>query len=219
MSDPVAEFLAREDGAFEDLGDEIVPAAAPAAPAEQQQQQPAAVENGDFGADLAGFQNGIHGGGDSGVDLGALDNPRETPRDTPPVSNGRPSPTISMRSNTVREEPETIKKWRQDHEKLLKEKDEAEAKQKKEMEESARKELEAWKEKRRSEVAERKKQNREIEKKLQQEAKAAEKTGGDSWTEVAKLVDGVNPKVAAKNAAVDTSRMKQLILERKEQTA
>ncbi|KAI6186512.1 Clathrin light chain-like isoform X2 [Aphelenchoides besseyi] len=206
MSDPVAEFLAREDGAFEDFD---------SAPTNNQQEAPIVQENGEINNVIPepAVQNGIHTGGDSGVDLGALDNQREPT----PVSNGRSSPTISIRSNTVREEPETIKQWREDHAKLLKEKDEAEAKQKKEMEESAKKELEAWKQKRRAEVAERKKQNREIEKKLQQEAKATEK-GGSDWENVAKLVDSVSLKSAPKNAT-DTSRMKQLIIERKEQGA
>ncbi len=53
----------------------------------------------------------------------------------------------------------------------------------------------------------------EIEQKLQKEAKSEPKSG-DSWSQVAELVDNVSLKTASKNTS-DTSRMKSLILERK----
>jgi len=205
MDDPVAEFLAREDGALDDdidIGGGV------------QQAVPAQVENGAPPV----FQNGIgirHGeGADSGVDLAAgQDNSDDMP--SAPLSNGHghaPSLNSISSSSNLREEHETIKKWREEHAKLLKEKDEAEIKQKQAMHDSAVAELKAWKEKRKAEIVERKKKNREIEKQLQKEEKSAAKS--DGWSEVANLVDSVSPKSAPKNAP-DTSRMRALIMERK----
>lgn len=168
----------------------------------------ACLENGDLPV-----QNGFHRGeaGDSGVDLAAQDIPDVVAN--APVSNGRSSANSNTSSNNAsREEHETIKRWREEHAKLLKQKDDAEIKQKKAMHEAATEELKAWKQKRKTEIEARKKKNREIEKQLQKEVKAEPKS--DSWSEVAHLIDSVSLKTSPKNAP-DTSRMKSLILERK----
>jgi hypothetical protein len=95
MSDPVAEFLAREDGA---LDNDIIDA-------------PEQREQGSFNRSIHTFilaenglppvQNGIHrNGGDSGVDLAAqdvIDNTRHTP-----VSNGTISVFWKLSSPTFR---------------------------------------------------------------------------------------------------------------------
>jgi len=139
MDDPVAEFLAREDGALDDDIDV------------GQQAAPAPQENG------LPVQNGIHrgDGGDSGVDLAAQD----IPDVIAPLSNGHSNSARSTPSNisVTREEHETIKRWREEHAKLLKEKDDAEVKQKETMLKSAKAELKEWKEKRKTEIADRKK--------------------------------------------------------------
>ncbi|KAI6190056.1 Clathrin light chain domain containing protein [Aphelenchoides bicaudatus] len=194
MSDPVAEFLSREDGALDDDIDVGI----------QQPVQPQVdlvVENGD---DLP-VQNGIHRteGGDSGVDLAAQDILDNSPN--VPLSNGH---TSRQSTPPVREEHETIKKWREDHARLIKEKDDAEAKKKQEMRVAAAEELKKWKQQYTKEIADRKKQNRVEEQQIQKEAKA--QTKGDGWQEVANLVNAVSLKSTSKTSP-DTSRMKALL--------
>jgi hypothetical protein len=88
MSDPVAEFLAREDGALDDDIDVGIQEP-PAAPQRKFPQfklvnWTVILEQNDF---LPPVQNGIHReGGDSGVDLAAQDLPDIVPN--VPLSNG-----------------------------------------------------------------------------------------------------------------------------------
>lgn len=68
----------------------------------------------------------MNSGGDSGVDLAALNINGESPV---PTQNGRgPSPTVSISSIRSQqepvEEPEKIRKWREDQKKRLEEKGE-----------------------------------------------------------------------------------------------
>lgn len=68
-------------------------------------------------------QNGFHrdNGADSGVDLAAQDIPDVVANAS--LSNGRSSANSNTSSNNAsREEHETIKRWREEHAKLLKEK-------------------------------------------------------------------------------------------------
>lgn len=134
--------------------------------------------------------NGIHHAqNDSGVDLTAqADEGQAQPAQ--PLANGDSSnradwvyvtnsgrgasPASSIHSNNyMQEEPESIKVWREQQQKLIKEKgeflpltsvrsgsDEAEEKQKSELREQAKKELEAWHRQRERDVVERKKKNR-----------------------------------------------------------
>lgn len=90
------------------------------------------------------------------------------------VISGHQRQANSTPTNVVREEHETIKKWREEHAKLLKEKgwlllpgrfqysllDDAELKQKQALHKAAKEELEQWKKTRIAEIAERKKKNR-----------------------------------------------------------
>ncbi|CAD5231868.1 unnamed protein product [Bursaphelenchus xylophilus] len=197
--DPVAEFLAREDGALDEELNNVV-----AAPV------------------VNGFQpNGIQDSHeDSGVDLVGQAGDISPPAVLQPTNGRGASPASSVHSSsnhshylTSQEEPESIKKWREKHLKSIKEKDELEEKQKNELREQAKKELEAWHKQKEVEIADRKKQNRIAEEKLSKNLVESQ-SNGQGWAEIAKLIDTGKP---AKNA-VDTTRMRALILEHKEET-
>ncbi|CAD5224562.1 unnamed protein product [Bursaphelenchus okinawaensis] len=197
--DPVAEFLAREDGALD----------------EEVNNAPEPVVNG---VAPNGLQNGHD---DSGVDLVAQSGDLSPPAVSQPQNGRGASPASSVHSSSnhsqyvqsYQEEPESIKKWREQHLKAIKEKDELEEKQKSELREQAKKELENWHKQKEVEIAERKKQNRVAEEKLSKNLVESQ-SNGQGWSEIAKLIDTGKP---AKNA-VDTSRMKALILEHKDET-
>jgi len=200
MADPLSDFLAREQDAFAELED--------AAPA------PVPVVENDLVDDLPPTQNGHSGslsnGGDSAADLSSLD---AAPVNATPVLNGRGASPQSIGSSyqmRMEEEPEKIKKWRENQQRLVTEKDAAEEKKKEELREQAKKELEQWHAQRQKQLELRKKENREREKEISKEVSPA-KDDASSWEKIAKMIDSGSK--ASKNAPKDNSRMKSLILE------
>ncbi|CEF69649.1 Clathrin light chain [Strongyloides ratti] len=215
MADPVADFLAREQDMFADLESPV-----------GQQQQPVfgnaiIMSDGSFvitdEADFDGFDvaNGNNGGNDvppvdSGVDLQGL------------VPTNLVTPTLSLRSNAsgtsldfstiqpvfnrFQEEPETLKKWREENEKNIVEKDKVEATKKEEWKASGKRELESWYAEREVKLEAVKKANREHEAAL---VKSSSSSPSDDktpdWKKIASLCD------MSYKSARDLSRMRELI--------
>ncbi|CAN7998789.1 unnamed protein product, partial [Ixodes hexagonus] len=125
----------------------------------------------------------------------------------------------SPRPTPVREEPEKIKKWREEQAKMLEIKDVEEEKKKDELRAAAKKELDEWYA-RYQELIEKSKQanrdpyplRRNAEKEWVCERDAANAEGRE-WEEIAKLCD-FNPK-STRNSK-DTSRMRSIILQLKQ---
>ncbi|KAK0162825.1 hypothetical protein PV327_006569 [Microctonus hyperodae] len=128
--DPAAEFLAREQDQLAGLEDEIPPVAMTAA------APTIASVNED---DLSGnFENMTTESGGNGTGSFEMINSIDQPTDTFSAPEVTPAPAV------IREEPEKIKKWREEQACRLEEKDAAEELKKEEWREAAKKELEEW---------------------------------------------------------------------------
>jgi hypothetical protein len=125
--DPAADFLAREQEELGDLGEELGLSNGDSRPNIQ-------TEDADF------FQGGdaLADTGDAGMgdDFGlGVSEPR---------SNATPSPQLFLNHPKPKEEPETIRKWREDYARLLQEKDQRETVQMEDLRNQAKKELADW---------------------------------------------------------------------------
>lgn len=134
----------------------------------------------------------------------------------PVITNGipdsaSPNPTPISFVDIPREEPEKIKRWREEQKKRLEKKDEEEEKKKKEMREAARKELEEWYRTHEDQVAKNRNANRSAEKELVADTDPMEP--GTEWERIAKLCD-FNPKGSKHQK--DISRMRSIILQVKQ---
>lgn len=130
------------------------------------------------------------------VTNGISDNHRRSPS---------PSPVIP------REEPEKIKRWREEQKSRLQKKDEEEEKKKTEMREAAKKELEEWYKSHEDQVAKNRNTNRSAERELVADTEPMEP--GTEWERIAKLCD-FNPKGSKHQK--DISRMRSIILQVKQ---
>lgn len=121
-------------------------------------------------------------------------------------------PDTSPRPTPVREEPEKIKKWREEQAKRLEQKDAEEEEKKTELRENAKKELEEWYARYHEQIEKSKLANRNAEKEwvCERDSPAPK---GQEWEAIAKLCD-FNPK-AARNSK-DVSRMRSIILQLKQ---
>ncbi|XP_063923571.1 clathrin light chain-like isoform X4 [Zophobas morio] len=131
-----------------------------------------------------------------------------------PLVNGV-SPSPPPLNREVREEPEKIKKWREEQIKRLEEKDEEEERKKLELREVARKELEDWYKNHEEAIAKTKAANRDAAKNAEKQfvAEDDEIEPGTEWERIAKLCD-FNPK--AKQGNKDVSRMRSIVLQLKQ---
>ncbi|XP_018915966.1 clathrin light chain isoform X1 [Bemisia tabaci] len=207
--DPAAEFLAREQDQLAGLEDEIKPANVPAS---------------------AQVVNGI-----STIDDSTPEEPAETERPQNPPNDEDPLRSMSPDIKTTpprsispkgrlfstppptkpavaREEPEKIKIWREEQKKRLEIKDAEEEKKKEELRIAAKKELEEWYKHHKELIAKTKAANRNAEKQFVAESDEIEP--GTEWERIAKLCD-FNPK--ASRSSKDTSRMRSIILQLKQQ--
>ncbi|XP_054261329.1 clathrin light chain isoform X12 [Macrosteles quadrilineatus] len=185
--DPAAEFLAREQDQLAGLEDELKPA----------------VTNGTPLDGTGSFEMiNTLGQGDGGFESNNYGN-EATPQSTP------------VKHQPAREEPEKIKKWREEQKSRLEEKDANEEKKKAELREAAKKELEEWYKHHEELIAKTKADNREsalnAEKQFVAEADAIEP--GTEWERIAKLCD-FNPK--SSRTSRDVSRMRSIILQLKQ---
>ncbi|OXA59133.1 clathrin light chain isoform X2 [Folsomia candida] len=131
----------------------------------------------------------------------------ETSRRSPsPVFNEAP-----QRERPPREEPEKIKRWREEQQGRLQKKDEDEEKKKAEMKEAARKELDEWYKTHDEQVVKTRNANRSAEKELVADTEPM--APGTEWERIAKLCD-FNPK--ASKHTKDISRMRSIILQVKQ---
>uniref|UniRef100_A0A915AQI4 Clathrin light chain n=1 Tax=Parascaris univalens TaxID=6257 RepID=A0A915AQI4_PARUN len=218
MSDPVADFLAREQDVL--AGIDGAPLPAPAADSlpptdngshfTRTSWNPAMfftapTDRPKWHSELNGFEE-LNTGGDSGVDLTILDSTHiPMARHS---ANTTPSPlTIT---STPKVEPEKIRKWREEQKIILQKKDEAEERKKEEMRAAAKKELDEWYAQRAEQLRKTKAANRKLEQELLAERDSTE--GGAEWDRIAKLCE-FNTK-NSKNTA-DVSRLRSLLLQLK----
>lgn len=125
-------------------------------------------------------------------------------------------PDTSPRPTPVREEPEKIKKWREEQAKRLEQKDAEEEEKKTELRANAKKELEEWYARYHEQIEKSKLANREVSKNAEKEwvcERDSPAPKGQEWEAIAKLCD-FNPK-AARNSK-DVSRMRSIILQLKQ---
>uniref|UniRef100_A0A1B6FKZ0 Clathrin light chain n=1 Tax=Cuerna arida TaxID=1464854 RepID=A0A1B6FKZ0_9HEMI len=203
--DPAAEFLAREQDQLAGLEDELKPSI-----------PPVLISNGP-GTAMTPL--------DSTGSFEMINTLGQTDLTFDPMSGGnamQPQPAVSpepqkMAAQTtpskpvIREEPEKIKKWREEQKARLEEKDANEEKKKAEMREAAKKELEEWYKHHEELIAKTKADNRNAEKQFVAEADAIEP--GTEWERIAKLCD-FNPK--SSRTSKDVSRMRSIILQLKQ---
>ncbi|XP_025410467.1 clathrin light chain isoform X6 [Sipha flava] len=123
------------------------------------------------------------------------------------------SPIITPK--VEREEPEKIKKWREQQKTRLEEKDADEEKKKEELRQVAKKELEEWYKIHKEQIAKTKDVNREaaINAEKQFVAESDEIEPGTEWDRISKLCD-FNPK--SNRASKDVTRMRSIILQLKQ---
>ncbi|XP_060530392.1 clathrin light chain isoform X2 [Cylas formicarius] len=195
-ADPAAEFLAREQDELAGLEDEVKPAAIAVT----------SLVNGDDPTNSAssfemveGFDAEKHNfGQDELLDI------KKEQYDAPP------SPPTSL-TREPREEPEKIKKWREDQVKRLEEKDREEDRKREELRQIAKKELEDWYKNHEETIAKTKAANRSAEKQFVAEDNDIQP--GTEWERIAKLCD-FNAKT--KPGSKDVSRMRSIILQMKQ---
>jgi len=216
-ADPAAEFLAREQSNLAGLVDDSDAAPAPV------------VMNGlDVKREVEELHNFGENESDSGFEMvnhSSFDASLVTASVTS-TTNGHASESLFARnlgtgastspvpssfSDIPREEPEKIRRWREDQKKRLETKDVEEERKKTEMKEAARKELEEWYSSHEEVVAKNRTINRSAEKELVADTEPMEP--GTEWERIAKLCD-FNPKGSKHQK--DISRMRSIILQVKQ---
>ncbi|RWS02211.1 Clathrin light chain A-like protein [Dinothrombium tinctorium] len=191
--DPAAEFIAREQNALQALDDDynfVNDNHFEALNGEVNDHKTRPLQNGDVDA------NQLNGP----VILGSNANPK----DASPISE-------KEQQHMQKEEPEKIRKWREEHQRLLEAKDKEEAKRKEELREQAKRELEEWYQRYTEQLEKSKLNNRNAEKEWIAERDA--EAPGLEWEKIARMCD-FNPK-AARNTR-DTSRMRSILLQLKQ---
>uniref|UniRef100_A0A0K8SK48 Clathrin light chain n=2 Tax=Lygus hesperus TaxID=30085 RepID=A0A0K8SK48_LYGHE len=188
--DPAAEFLAREQNDLAGLEDELKPATIPPVNGSEPEM-----------SDNTGSFEMINTIGDPDVnDQTNIGGPSDNPS---------PAPKIP------RDEPEKIKKWREEQKRMLEEKDKNEEVKKQEWRETAKKELEEWYKHHEELVAKTRASNREAAKNAEKQfvADSGAIEPGTEWERIAKLCD-FNPKT--NRTSKDVSRMRSIILQLKQ---
>ncbi|KAH1026564.1 hypothetical protein HUJ05_000210 [Dendroctonus ponderosae] len=181
-ADPAAEFLAREQNELAGLEDEVKPAAVVVS---------STLANSDDTTNSAGSFEMVENFEQDGLkkrDLFDQDTGLDVKKDPYDGSVGV-SPPMSF--SQPREEPEKIKKWREEQVKRLEEKDKEEERKKEELREVAKKELDDWYRSHEETIAKTKAANRNAEKQFV--AEDDEIQPGTEWERIAKLCD-FNPK-------------------------
>lgn len=201
--DPAAEFLAREQDQLAGLEDELNPTPVP-------------TTNGDtpLQTDHTGSFEMIDGfGQQDGFDPLGMGGENAVPEDSALTDNENEfsSPANTTIKIAVREEPEKIRKWREEQKERLEVKDANEEKKREEWREIAKKELEDWYRHHEETISKTKAANRNAEKQFV--AETDEMEPGTEWERIAKLCD-FNPK--SSKSSKDVSRMRSIILQLKQ---
>ncbi|EDW19414.1 clathrin light chain [Drosophila mojavensis] len=199
--DPAAEFLAREQSVLGDLEAEITGGSATsavAAPATDDGLLGGLVSTGaELGSELsANVGGGLESSTGSFEVIGSETNE--------PVGISGPPPS--------REEPEKIRKWREDQKKRLEEKDIEEERKKEELRQQAKKELDDWMRQIEESISKTKLSSRNAEVQAASLENGAVEPGTE-WERIAKLCD-FNPKV--NKSGKDVSRMRSIYLHLKQ---
>ncbi|XP_071455252.1 clathrin light chain isoform X2 [Hetaerina americana] len=213
--DPAAEFLAREQDQLAGLEDELNPTPIPTTNGETPLQTD---HTGSFEMiDGFGQQDGFDQMGMSGEiavpeESGLTENDNAAIGVESSVNQMKFSTPVSAPvKNIIREEPEKIKKWREEQKERLELKDANEEKKREEWREVAKKELEDWYRHHEETISKTKAANRNAEKQFVAETDAMEP--GTEWERIAKLCD-FNPK--SSKSSKDVSRMRSIILQLKQ---
>ncbi|XP_050436189.1 clathrin light chain isoform X2 [Adelges cooleyi] len=193
--DPAAEFLAREQTQLAGLEDDLNTANIP----------------------IGVTQTLSNGSGSSFEIIDSAENQLTNTANENGLTNGTathsdddtPSPVITPK--VEREEPEKIKKWREEQKTRLEEKDANEEKKKEELRLIAKKELEEWYKIHKEQIAKTKAANRNAEKQFVAESDDIEP--GTEWDRISKLCD-FNQK--SSRASKDVTRMRSIILQLKQ---
>ncbi|XP_054154464.1 clathrin light chain-like [Oppia nitens] len=200
--DPAADFLAREQNVLAELEDDFE---FPTNTKDLSQKINGSFANGD--ADEDQFMNGPNGltNGDESThdDFNVLTNNA--------INSSQSSDNTTIKEVEIREEPEKIRKWREDQQKLLEEKDREEAKKKEELKQTAKHELEEWYARYAEQLEKSKINNRNAEKEWVAERDT--EVEGQEWEKIAKMCD-FNPK-STRNTK-DTTRMRSILLQLKQ---
>ncbi|XP_053669136.1 clathrin light chain [Anopheles marshallii] len=208
--DPAAEFLAREQNALAGLEDEIPPVAGAAT----------TDTNGSVNGDpvpkseSTGLENELNGSFEMISNADAQD-PSTTADNYHNTEDDNDDFAGFTVPKQVTEEPEKIRKWREDQKARLEEKDREEERKKDELREQARKELEDWYKHHEETISKTKASNRESAKNAEKQfvAETDEIEPGTEWERIAKLCD-FNPKT--NKSSKDISRMRSIILQLKQ---
>ncbi|TDG51292.1 hypothetical protein AWZ03_002379 [Drosophila navojoa] len=199
--DPAAEFLAREQSVLGDLEAEITGGSATSAVAAL------ATDDGllgglvSTGAEL-GSELSANVGGGLESSTGSFEVIGSETNE--PVGISGPPPS--------REEPEKIRKWREDQKKRLEEKDIEEERKKEELRQQAKKELDDWMRQIEESISKTKLSSRNAEAQAASLENGAVEPGTE-WERIAKLCD-FNPKV--NKSGKDVSRMRSIYLHLKQ---
>ncbi|XP_075234839.1 clathrin light chain isoform X2 [Lycorma delicatula] len=217
--DPAAEFLAREQDQLAGLEDELKPAVTPVvnggthlaaneSTGSFEMINSLGQNDGGFDIPLSKDENGVPEEQEFNTDTLVEDDYLFSPDAPLFLLELAPSPSPIKQ---VREEPEKIKKWREEQKMSLEEKDKNEEKKKEEWRNAAKKELDEWYRHHEELIAKTKAANRNAEKQFVAEAGAIEP--GTEWERIAKLCD-FNPK--STRTSKDVSRMRSIILQLKQ---
>ncbi|XP_063227958.1 clathrin light chain isoform X3 [Bacillus rossius redtenbacheri] len=200
-ADPAAEFLAREQDQLAGLEDELKPVSS---------TQP--IIDGAFPVDGSFLPQDVNHQIDPASSFEMIDSfGQQNGFPSAMGSDGFPSPAPAVSKPVVKEEPEKIKKWREEQKKRLEEKDANEETRKEEMRLAAKKELEEWYRHHEEQITRTKTANRNAEKQFV--AEAGEIEPGTEWERIAKLCE-FNPK--SSKTSRDVSRMRSIILQLKQ---
>ncbi|XP_053204550.1 clathrin light chain-like isoform X2 [Panonychus citri] len=191
--DPAADFIAREQSALAEISNDME------LKSDQNHQ-----ENGETGDDIG---SGTRGDAD-GTDM--INNVSNSVS----ANNLTNSSQVNGGDKEPIKEPEKIRKWREEQQTMLKAKDEEEVKKRKELGEQAKKELDEWYARYEEQLNKSKVINRNAEKQWIAERDA--ESPGQEWEKIARMCD-FNPK-ASRNSK-DTSRMRSILLQLKQQQA
>ncbi|XP_034657887.1 clathrin light chain [Drosophila subobscura] len=200
--DPAAEFLAREQSALGDLEAEITGGSSTA-------PDPATVDDA-LGLGLGGLSGA---GAELGSELSATGGGLESSTGSFEVIGGESNEPVGISGPPPsREEPEKIRKWREEQKLRLEEKDVEEERKKEELRQQSKKELDDWLRQIGESISKTKLSSRNAEKQA-----ASLENGtiepGTEWERIAKLCD-FNPKV--NKAGKDVSRMRSIYLHLKQ---
>jgi clathrin light chain A len=201
-ADPAADFLAREQHQLAELdenfgNDDAFGTGSAAAGAAQQAQ---------FGGDDLFGTDHVYGN----TSVGNYEDAVATEGANEEQANDAYNAVKSV--DKLRQEPEKIRKWREEQVDRLTKKDAESEKKKAEWREAARHELEEWYKHRDEQVDKAKKLNRDSEDAFV--AERDEKKPGGEWERICRLCD-FNPKSAPRSSK-DVSRMRSILLQLKQ---